>query len=90
MASSRSRRRRADLEQMRHRALMKEFQQYLDTKGSSRWSAPKRFGPGSRMCWQRQDYTTIVQMGEASPDAVIQEDQALLMYYDNALMRVGE
>ena len=31
-----------------------------------------------------------LQMAKRVPDAVIQEDQALLMYYDNALMRTGE
>jgi hypothetical protein len=29
-------------------------------------------------------------MAKRVPDAVIQEDPALLMYFDNALMRTGE
>jgi hypothetical protein len=29
-------------------------------------------------------------MAKRVPEAVIQEDQALLMYFDNALMRTGD
>ena len=45
---------------------------------------------GFKECWQKQDYPTIVQMAKRVPDAMIQEDPALLMYFDNALMRIGE
>ena len=45
---------------------------------------------GFKECWQKKDYTTIVQMAKRVPEAVIQEDQALLMYFDNALMLIGE
>ena len=45
---------------------------------------------GFKDCWQKGHYTTIVQMAKRVPEAVIQEDPALLMYYDNALMRKGE
>jgi hypothetical protein len=80
----------ADLDQIRHRALMKEFQQYLDTKGRLKVVRSEALRAGFKECWQKSDYLTIVQMARRVPDAVIQEDQALLMYFDNALMRVGE
>jgi hypothetical protein len=80
----------ADLEQMRHRALMREFQQYLETKGKLRVVRAEALRAGFKECWQKQDYSTIVQMAKRVPDAVIQEDPALLMYYDNAVMRTGE
>ncbi len=80
----------ADLEQIRHRALMKEFQQYLDTKGKLKLVRSEALRAGFKEYWQKQDYPTIVQMAKRVPEAVIQEDQALLMYYDNALMRSGE
>lgn len=80
----------ADLEQIRHRALMKEFQQYLDTKGKLKVVRTEALRAGFKECWQKQDYPTIVQMAKRVPDAVIQEDPALLMYFDNALMRTGE
>ena len=37
-----------------------------------------------------QVQATIVQMAKRVPEAVIQEDQALLMYFDNASLMLGE
>ena len=39
-------------------------------------------------CWKTRDFKTIVSVGERLPEAVLQEDPALLMYYDNACSRV--
>jgi predicted RNA-binding Zn-ribbon protein involved in translation (DUF1610 family) len=78
----------ADLEQIRHRALMKEFQQYLDAKGRLKVVRSEALRAGFKECWQKQDYATILKMVKRVPEAVIQEDQALLMYYDNTLMRM--
>ncbi len=80
----------SDLEQLRHRALMKEFQQYLDTKGRLKVVRTEALRAGFKECWQKKDYTTIVEMAKRVPEAVIQEDQALLMYYDNASLLKGE
>jgi uncharacterized iron-regulated protein len=75
---------------MRYRALMKEFQQYLDTKGKLRVVRTEALRAGFKECWQKKDYTTIVEMAKRVPEAVIQENQALLMYYDNALLLTGK
>jgi len=80
----------ADLEQIRHRALLKEFQQYHDTRGKLKVVRTEALRSGFKDCWQKGDYTTIIQMAKRVPEALIQEDPALLMYYDNALMRKGE
>ena len=80
----------SDLEQLRHRALLKEFQQYLDTKGKLKVVRTEALRAGFKECWQKKDYTTIVQMAKRVPEAVIQEDPALLMYFDNASLLVGE
>lgn len=80
----------SDLEQMRHRSLMKEFQQYLDTKGKLKVVRTEALRAGFKDYWQKKDYTTIVQMARRVPDTVIQEDQALLMYFDNASLMLGE
>lgn len=79
-----------DLEHLRHRVLMKEFQQYIDTKGKLKIVRTEALRAGFKDSWQRQDYRTIVQIAKRVPEAVVQEDQALLMYYDNALLRTGE
>ena len=78
------------LEQLRHRALMKEFQQYLDSKGKLKVVRTEALRAGFKECWQKKDYTTIVQMAKRVPEAVIQEDPALLMYFDNASLMLGE
>jgi len=83
-------RRESDLEQLRHRALMKEFQVYLDTKGKLKVVRTEALRAGFKESWQNKDYTIIVQLAKRLPESVIQEDQAILMYYDNALMRTGE
>ena len=83
-------RKEADLEQLRHRALLKEFQHYLDTKGKLKIVRTEALRAGFKESWQKKDYTTIVQMAKRVPEAVIQEDQALLMYFDNASLLLGE
>jgi len=80
----------SDLEQLRHRALLKEFQQYLDTKGRLKVLRTEALRAGFKECWQKKDYATIVTMAKRVPDAVIQEDPALLMYFDNASLMLGE
>lgn len=80
----------SDLEQIRHRALMKEFQQYFDAKGKLKVVRTEALRAGFKESWQKKDYTTIVQMARRVPEAVIQEDQALLMYFDNASLMLGE
>ena len=80
----------SDLEQIRHRALMKEFQQYFDAKGKLKIVRTEALRAGFKEAWQKKDYAIIVQMAKRVPDAVIQEDQALLMYFDNASLMVGE
>ena len=78
------------LEQLRHRALIKEFQQYLNTKGKLKIVRTEALRAGFKECWQKKDYTTIVQMAKRIPEAVIHEDQALLMYFDNASLMLGD
>jgi hypothetical protein len=83
-------RKEADLEQLRHRALLKEFQQYIEAKGKLKVVRTEALRAGFKESWQKKDYTTIVQMAKRVPDAVIQEDPALLMYFDNASLLKGE
>jgi len=80
----------ADLEQLRFRALIKEFQQYIETKGKLKIVRTEALRAGFKESWQKKDYSTIVQMAKRVPEAVIQEDQALLMYFDNASLLSGE
>jgi hypothetical protein len=80
----------ADLDQIRHRALMKEYQQYLDMKGKIKLVRTEAIRAGFKECWQKKDYRSILQMAKRVPETVIQEDPALLMYCDNASLMLGE
>ncbi len=43
---------------------------------------------GFKHMWGNQNCWLIVILAERLPNSVLQEDPGLLMYYDNALMRV--
>lgn len=80
----------ADLEQLRHRILLKEFREYQEAKGKLKMVRSEALRAGFKDCWQKKEFKVIVQMAKRVPEVVIQEDQALLMYYDNALLMTGE
>lgn len=82
--------READLEQIRHRTLLKEFEQYRATRGKLKVVRTEALRAGFKECWQKGDYTGIIEMAKRVAPDVIQEDSALLMYHDNALMRTDE
>jgi DNA modification methylase len=44
---------------------------------------------GFKNCYQQKDYQTILVIAEMIPESVIQEDEALQMYYDTAVTRMG-
>jgi DNA modification methylase len=80
----------SDLEQLRNRALLKEFAAYRDSKGKLKVVRSEALRAGFKECWQKKDFITIVQVAKRVPDTVIQEDPALLMYFDNASLLLGE
>jgi len=45
---------------------------------------------GFKQCWQNRDYRTIIAVAQRIPENVLQEDPKLLMWYDQALTRMGE
>jgi hypothetical protein len=79
----------ADLEQLRHRMLLKEFQRYQQIKGRLKLVRTEALRAGFKEAWHSGRFQIIVEMVRRVPEAVVQEDPALLLYYDNALMRVG-
>jgi len=40
---------------------------------------------GFKKCWTEKNYKTIIDFGNRISEKIIQEDDKLLMYYDNAL-----
>lgn len=43
---------------------------------------------GFAQAWKERDFATIVAVAGRLPEQVLQEDAELLMYYDNASLRV--
>jgi 16S rRNA G966 N2-methylase RsmD len=79
-----------DLEKLRERALLKEFDEY-------RQSAQKRLKvfrmeavrAGFKVAWATKDYATILSLAKKLPEDALQEDSKLLMWYDQATTRAG-
>jgi hypothetical protein len=79
-----------DLEKLRDRQLLKEFEEYRGFGGRKlkvfRLEAVRA---GFRRAWQEKDYGTIVDVAAKVPDSVLQEDPLLLRWYDQAMTRMG-
>ena len=81
----------AEREAIREKALLREFEDYKSsTQRKLNVFRTEAVRAGFKACWQERDYGTIVKVAEKLPDAVLQEDEKLLMYYDNALTRLGD
>lgn len=79
----------ADLAKVRRKALLKEFyDSCVAGKGKLKVFRMEAIRAGFDECWKQRDYKTIVAVGERLPESALQEDPALLMYYDNACGRV--
>ena len=80
-----------DLEQLRERALLKEFEEYCTSKQRRlKVFRLEAFRTGFKKAWQERDYATIIAAARKIPETILQEDPKLLMWYDQALTRNGE
>lgn len=75
-----------DLEKLRQRDLLREFERYLADKKRLRQFRTDAVRAGFAHAWNQKEYATIVQVAERLPESVLQEDPDLLMYYDNATL----
>ena len=84
-------RKAGDLEKLRERTLLREFDEYRETKQKKlkvfRLEAVRA---GFKKGWQERDYATIIAVARKIPENVLQEDPKLLMWFDQALTRSGE
>jgi DNA modification methylase/rubredoxin len=78
----------SDLEKVRSKALLREFGTYLEGTGRLRQFRSEAVRAGFGECWKQREYATIIKVAERLPEAVLHEDPDLLMYYDNATLRV--
>lgn len=77
-----------DIAKLREKNLLKEFQQYMESKGKLKVFRSEAIRAGFAMLWKEKNYAAIVSMAERLPEETIQEDSNLLMYYDISLSRV--
>ena len=82
-------RKAADLERLRERALLREFDEYRDASKRLKRFRSEAIRAGFRRAWQEHDYGIIVSVGRRIPDSVLQNDPKLLMWYDQAVTRGG-
>ena len=80
-----------DLEKLRERNLLKEFEEYSEIKQKKlkifRLEAVRA---GFKKAWQERDYQTIIDIAGKISEQVLQEDPKLLMWYDQALTRTDK
>jgi 16S rRNA G966 N2-methylase RsmD len=78
-----------DLEKKREKALLKEFETYLAHPGRRlKEFRLEVLRAGFKAAWGKKDYATIIQVAQKIPDEALQEDEKLLLWYDQALTRV--
>src|SRR5699024_3779632 len=83
----------ADLEKLRERTLLREFEGYLNEleghKKKLRNFRTEAIRAGFKKAYRDKDLEKIIKVGERIPEKVILEDDKLLMYFDNTSIRLG-
>ena len=79
-----------DLEKLREKALLKEFGEYRQFPKKLKVFRLEAVRAGFKKAWQDRDYATIIAVAEKIPNNVLEEDPKLLMWYDQAITRMGE
>lgn len=78
-----------DLEKLREKALFKEFEEYKEVKKKLKVFRLEAVRAGFKKAWQERDYAVIVAVADKIPNNVLEEDPKLLMWYDQAVTRMG-
>jgi len=80
----------SDLEKLRDKALLKEFEVYRQAPRKLKVFRLEAVRAGFKKAWQARDYATIIAVADKIPHTVLEEDPKLLMWYDQAVTRIGE
>ena len=77
-----------DLEKKRERALLKEFEAYQASSGRKlKEFRLEVLRTGFRAAWAAKDYKAIIAIAQRIPEEALQEDEKLLLWYDQAMTR---
>lgn len=77
----------ADLEAVRTKKLLKEFDVYVEAK-KIKDARLEALRAGFKECYKNKDFATIVNVGDKIPEELLTTDDVLLQYYDIASSRV--
>ena len=79
-----------DVEMRRTHVLLREFDEYRrSSQKRLRLFRLEAVRAGFFRAYQEQDYATIIKVAEKIPDAILREDQKLMLWYDQAVTRLG-
>jgi hypothetical protein len=77
-----------DLEKKREKVLLKEFEVYRTFTGRKlKEFRLEVLRAGFKAAWAEKDYKTILAVADKLPEEALQEDEKLLLWYDQALTR---
>jgi hypothetical protein len=77
-----------DLEKKREKALLKEFETYQAATGRRlKEFRLEVLRAGFKAAWAAKDYKAIISIAQKVPEEALQEDEKLLLWYDQALTR---
>ena len=79
-----------DLDKLREKALLKEFEEYKEARKKLRVFRMEAVRAGFKKAWQERDYSAIITVADRIPIRVLEEDPKLLMWYDQAVTRMGQ
>ena len=79
-----------DLEKLREKALLKEFEVYKQAKKKLKIFRLEAVRTGFKKAWQERAYSVIITVADKIPNNVLEEDPKLLMWYDQAVTRMGD
>jgi hypothetical protein len=79
----------ADLEKLRRRSLLREFEAYLSGSGKLTKFRSEAVRAGFDDAWDRREFELIVKLGKRLPSDVLVDDPTLRYFVDNAEILVG-
>lgn len=81
----------SDLEKIRERELLKEFEIYCQSKQRQiKEFRIEAIRAGFKAAWRAGEYQTIIDIAHKLPTDVVEEDEKLSMYHDMSQTRLGE
>jgi len=80
-----------DLEKKREKALLKDFETYRAFTGRRlKEFRLEVLRAGFKTAWANKDFATIISVAQKIPEDALQEDEKLLLWYDQALTYSGQ